>query len=168
MPVSTGETTRHLHSNSPATTRSLGERLGACLRGGQVIALQGDLGAGKTTLTQGIAAGLGITDPVTSPTFTLINEYGSPSGLTLIHVDGYRLGGSRRSAAAEAEMLGIEEILQQEHVVVVIEWAERMAALLPDARLTIKLSHVDGNPSARRIELVACGQQSMATMRAVH
>jgi tRNA threonylcarbamoyladenosine biosynthesis protein TsaE len=106
-------------SHSPAETESLGEKFGRAAERGLVIALSGELGAGKTQLVKGIARGLGITERVHSPTFTLVNEYGG-GRLKLFHLDLYRL-------ETREEMLssGVEEFLQPDGVAV-IEWAERL------------------------------------------
>src|SRR5688500_16931923 len=88
-----------IHLATQEATHEFGRRLGAVLEPGQIVALSGDLGAGKTTLTQGIALGLGISARVTSPTFTLISQYSPGSRrLLLVHVDTYRLGDSSASA----------------------------------------------------------------------
>src|SRR5436305_2135610 len=111
-------------SHSLDQTRRIGGRLAALLAPGDVILLEGPFGAGKTTFTQGIARGLGVTDDyITSPTFTLINEY--PGRLPLYHVDLYRL-----DSAAQALDLGLTDYLDSPGVTV-IEWPERAAALLP-------------------------------------
>jgi tRNA threonylcarbamoyladenosine biosynthesis protein TsaE len=106
-------------SHSPAETKSLGEKFGRAAERGLVIALSGELGAGKTQLVKGIARGLGITERVHSPTFMLVNEYGG-GRLKLFHLDLYRL-------ETREEMLssGVEEFLQPDGVAV-IEWAERL------------------------------------------
>ncbi|HZT42027.1 MAG TPA: tRNA (adenosine(37)-N6)-threonylcarbamoyltransferase complex ATPase subunit type 1 TsaE [Chthonomonadaceae bacterium] len=114
-----------------AETRRWGEALGARLQGGQVVALIGDLGAGKTTLTQAIARGMGVTAPVTSPTFTLVHEYAGR--IPLFHFDAYRL-----ERPEEMADLGFDEYLEREGVVVV-EWADRVEPLLPAERLTLTL-----------------------------
>jgi tRNA threonylcarbamoyladenosine biosynthesis protein TsaE len=113
-------------SHSPAETESLGESFGRAAKRGLVIALSGELGAGKTQLVKGIARGLGITARVHSPTFTLVNEYAG-GRLRLFHLDLYRLESSAQILAA-----GLEEFLQPDGVAVV-EWAERIY----DLRLTI-------------------------------
>ncbi len=117
---------------SAAESKALGQRLAHHLQAPIVIALHGDLGAGKTTFTQGIAAGLGIQQRVTSPTFTLVNEYTLENGWRLVHIDSYRL------ARGEAEGIGLEEILDDERAIVVIEWADRVADLLPNERIEIE------------------------------
>ncbi len=107
-------------SRSPRETESLGEQWGREARRGWVIALSGDLGAGKTQLVRGLARGLGVTARVHSPTFTLVNEYGG-GRLRLFHLDLYRL-----ETAEQIRGAGLEEFLQPEGVAV-IEWAERLA-----------------------------------------
>ena len=106
-------------SHSPAATESLGETWGRAAQSGLVIALSGDLGAGKTQLVKGLARGLGVTARVHSPTFTLVNEYGG-GRLKLFHLDLYRL-----ETAAQILSAGIEEFLSPDGVAV-IEWAERL------------------------------------------
>ena len=106
-------------SYSPADTELLGERLGHAATRGLVIALSGDLGAGKTQFVKGLARGLGISGRVHSPTFTLVNEYGG-GRLKLFHLDLYRLETPGQILSA-----GIEEFLQPDGVAV-IEWAERL------------------------------------------
>ena len=107
-------------SHSPAATESLGEAWGRAAQNGLVIALSGDLGAGKTQLVRGLARGLGVTARVHSPTFTLVNEYGG-GRLKLFHLDLYRL-----ETAAQILSAGVEEFLSPDGVAV-IEWAERIA-----------------------------------------
>ncbi|HEX4342466.1 MAG TPA: tRNA (adenosine(37)-N6)-threonylcarbamoyltransferase complex ATPase subunit type 1 TsaE [Verrucomicrobiae bacterium] len=106
-------------SHSPAETESLGEGWGREALAGLVIALSGDLGAGKTQLVKGIARGLGVTARVHSPTFTLVNEYGG-GRLRLFHLDLYRL-----ETQEQIVSVGIEEFLQPDGLAV-IEWAERL------------------------------------------
>lgn len=106
-------------SHSPAETEALGERWGRAAEHGSVLALSGDLGAGKTQLVKGIARGLGVTVRVHSPTFTLVNEYGG-GRLKLFHLDLYRL-----ETPAQILSAGIEEFLLPDGMAV-IEWAERI------------------------------------------
>jgi tRNA threonylcarbamoyladenosine biosynthesis protein TsaE len=119
---------------SPDETAHLGEAMGRGADGGLVLALTGELGSGKTKLTQGIAKGLGVPEDlqVTSPTFTLINEY--PGRLCLYHFDLYRISG-----ADELIDLGYEEYFYGDGVVV-IEWAERAKDLLPPGRVDVGIS----------------------------
>ena len=127
-------------------TFRLGEVLGRCLSPGDVVALIGELGSGKTCLTQGIARGMGVSARyhVTSPTFTLINEY--PGDITLYHVDVYRLSGP-----VDLEDLGYEEYFYGDGVVVV-EWAEKIENILPVEKCWfVRLRYVDEN--TREIEL---------------
>jgi tRNA threonylcarbamoyladenosine biosynthesis protein TsaE len=154
-------------------THSLGQRLGAAASAGQILALSGDLGAGKTTLTQGIAVGLGISARVTSPTFTLVNEYDAGARLLrLIHIDTYRLADSMNTALAEAATLGLDEILataslpdgESDGAVVVIEWAERVADLLPTDTLYITLIADPVDANARTAALTATGRESSALL----
>lgn len=134
-----------IESDSPEATHAWASKLAAGLRPPFVVALVGNLGAGKTQVAQGMAAGLGITAPVTSPTFTLINEYELPGGGLLFHIDCYRL----QKPVEEARNLGLEELFDQG--IVLIEWADRILPLLPDARLDIELA--DAGPGRRRITL---------------
>jgi tRNA threonylcarbamoyladenosine biosynthesis protein TsaE len=118
-------------TTSADETTTLGERLGKMLAAGDVVALYGDLGAGKTTLTKGIALGLGLDADVHSPTFTLIHEHFG--AIPLYHVDLYRL-----SSEEEVETLGLEEYIYDDGVTV-IEWAEKTRSLLPAERIDITL-----------------------------
>jgi tRNA threonylcarbamoyladenosine biosynthesis protein TsaE len=106
-------------SHSPAETEALGERWGRAAQAGLVLALSGDLGAGKTQLVKGLARGLGVAVRVHSPTFTLVNEYAG-GRLRLFHLDLYRL-----ETPAQLRSAGVEEYLQPDGVAV-IEWAERL------------------------------------------
>jgi len=125
-------------SHSADQTKWLGERLGRLLQPGDVVCLQGDLGSGKTCLTQGIARGLGVGQPVTSPTFIIINEYGLPGmGHRLRHIDLYRI-----ESIAEARALGLVDYFYGDGICVV-EWAERVLELLPAERLWVTLRCMD-------------------------
>ncbi|MEG4861098.1 tRNA (adenosine(37)-N6)-threonylcarbamoyltransferase complex ATPase subunit type 1 TsaE [Microcoleus sp. K1-B6] len=131
-------------------TRKLGVALGRSLPPGTVILLQGDLGAGKTTLVQGIAEGLGISDSIESPTFTLINEY-FEGRIPLYHLDLYRL------EPEEAEALHLESYwdgLERDLGIVAIEWAERLQ-YKPDYYLQIYLSYLD---NGRQLEVIGNGE----------
>jgi len=125
-------------SHSPQETFELGKQCAASLRRGAVLALAGDLGAGKTQFTKGLAAGLGVESDVTSPTFTLIHEY--PGGrLPLFHIDLYRL-------EEEDEVLGIglDEYLDGDGVTV-IEWADKFEALMPRGVRWIRFRVLEGD-----------------------
>ena len=150
-----------LTTHSAAETFRLGQQVGRLLPSGQVLALQGDLGAGKTVLTQGIAQGLGITARVTSPTFTLVSQYTRPDGDLLLHLDCYRLGSPEQAdGALEATFFGLEEIVDRRDAVVVIEWAERVASLRPPDYHQISLSYDQATPDQRQIQFLAHGPQS--------
>ena len=126
-------------SSSPAQTAHLGEQLGHLLRGGEVICLEGQLGAGKTCLAQGIGRGWGATADLTSPTFTLIHELRREiDHARLYHVDLYRL-----NSESEAWLLGLTDLLDEAKASVMIEWPERAPTILPPDRLWIKLEYVD-------------------------
>ena len=122
-------------SRSPEQTRRIGMRLGSALRAGDLICLQGDLGAGKTTFVQGIAQGWGSLDSVSSPTFILVNMYRREDQSQLFHMDAYRL-----DSTPEAEELDLDSMLAEGALIV--EWPERMAGLIPAERLWIKLEYV--------------------------
>ena len=136
--------------SQPVDTRSLeetlqfGERLGRELQRGDVIALYGDLGAGKTVLVKGIARGLGITHEVTSPTFTLVHEYGG-GRLPVFHIDLYRLDNLEQALA-----IGIEEYLGGPGVTA-IEWSEKIEPLLPAKSKRVRIRALDD--TTRRIEI---------------
>jgi tRNA threonylcarbamoyladenosine biosynthesis protein TsaE len=132
-------------------TQAVGQRLGRLLRGGDVVALHGELGSGKTTFIQGIAQGAGQSaDAVKSPTFVLQREY--PGRVPLIHIDGYRLEGAQQAAWLDTDLMfsGRKATL--------IEWAERFEGLLPDDHLEVRLDHVSTN--RRRITVRATGLRS--------
>ncbi|MEH1922178.1 tRNA (adenosine(37)-N6)-threonylcarbamoyltransferase complex ATPase subunit type 1 TsaE [Nostoc sp.] len=133
-------------ADAEATLR-LGITLGESLTPGSVILLEGDLGAGKTTLVQGIGKGLGIVEPIVSPTFTVINEY-TEGRLPLYHLDLYRLEPQEVTALnLESYWEGVEFIPG----IVAIEWAERLP-YKPDSYLSVSLTYGDGG--TRQVELV--------------
>jgi tRNA threonylcarbamoyladenosine biosynthesis protein TsaE len=125
-------------SRSPEQTRRVGMRLGSLLQKGDILCLVGDLGSGKTTLVQGLAAGWGSLDRVTSPTFVLVNVYRHPDGQQLYHLDAFRL-----NSAVQAEELDIHAMLEAGPLVV--EWAERIERALPTENLWATLKLVDDN-----------------------
>jgi tRNA threonylcarbamoyladenosine biosynthesis protein TsaE len=122
-------------TNSDEETRALGGLVAPLLPERGVVLLIGDLGAGKTTLTKGIAEALGAApaDEVSSPTFTLIHEYGDP--VRIYHVDLYRL-----DTSDEARRMGLEELLERP-ALTLIEWGERFPELMPENRLEIRIEH---------------------------
>jgi tRNA threonylcarbamoyladenosine biosynthesis protein TsaE len=135
---------------SSEQTREWGKRIGERLQAGDVVCLYGALGTGKTTLTQGIAAGLGVTTWVNSPTFVLVTEH--LGRVPLHHVDAYRLPENDRDAARE---IGLEELIGSAGVCV-IEWAERVEVLLPDDRLNVRLEHTE---EGRKATLEGLGER---------
>jgi tRNA threonylcarbamoyladenosine biosynthesis protein TsaE len=144
-------------SRSTEQTRRVGMRLGSLLEPGDLICLVGDLGSGKTTLVQGIAAGWGSLDPVSSPTFVLVNVYRRPEGKRLFHMDAYRLNG-----AAEAAELDIDAMVEEGPLIV--EWADRIQSVLPENYLWINLRWV--NPEQRDLVLSARGGRSETLLAA--
>ena len=133
-------TERQVFARSANETQAVGAELAMALRGGDVILLRGDLGAGKTTLAQGIAHGLGVAGPVQSPTFTLIAEYAAPvlgpEG-QLVHVDLYRLEG-----AADLATIGLDEYFERPESVTVIEWPDRAGGGIYPAHWSVLLEVV--------------------------
>ena len=124
----------------PAATKRAAAEVAETLRPGDVVLLEGELGAGKTTFVQGLAAALGVTVPVTSPTFTLMNVYPTARGFDLVHVDAYRL-----ERLSEVTDLALAEMLD-EGAVAVVEWGERAAAALPGSRkIVFDQSGADGS-----------------------
>lgn len=149
MPILDKNTFEFL-SRSPDQTRRLGMRLGSFLNTGDLICLQGELGAGKTTLVQGIAQGWGALDPVSSPTFVLVNVYRRPDNGQFFHLDSYRL-----ETPGEAEDLDMDNLLSQGPLV--IEWPEKVEPILPAERLWAWLEYE--TEEQRFIKLLACGQR---------
>lgn len=143
-------------SHSEAQTRRLGERMAGLLQPGDVLALVGDLGSGKTRWIQGVCRGLGVTGPVVSPTFTLVNEY--EGQWPVYHIDLYRL-----ADAAETRSFGLEDYLYGTGVSL-IEWADRAVEFLPVDRLVIELYHLE--ETKRRVVLRPHGQRFMALLQA--
>jgi len=137
-------------SRNPSETRQRGERLGSALRTGDVICLQGELGAGKTTLVQGIARGWGSSDSVSSPTFILVNVYRRADGGQLFHMDAYRL-----DSTSEAEELDLDSMLAEGALI--IEWPERMGNLIPAERLWVHLEHA--GEEERKMKFTAAGNR---------
>ncbi|MGY4691193.1 tRNA (adenosine(37)-N6)-threonylcarbamoyltransferase complex ATPase subunit type 1 TsaE [Salibacterium sp. K-3] len=137
-------------THSPAETICKAEKLGSILAAGDVITLEGDLGAGKTLFTKGLARALQITETVNSPTFTIIKEYHGT--LPFYHMDLYRLGGE------EAEEMGLEEYIESSGVCV-IEWADRIEDILPPDHLKVTLDRLEGDD--RMIRLSPQGKSFM-------
>jgi len=136
--------------------KQLGEKLGALLKGGEIIELVGDVGAGKTTLTKGIAKGLLIDEDIQSPSFTISRVYDARDGLTLAHYDFYRL----QDAGVMADEL--HETLHTPTAVTIIEWADIVAGVLPQERLSIHIFPV--SEEGRRVEIKASGARAKAVL----
>jgi len=119
-----------------------GERLGRSLQPPSVVTIKGELGAGKTTLTQAICRGYGVTGEVTSPTFTLVHEYSSPRS-QVYHLDLYRI-----QSARDLENLGWDDMLR-DRALIIVEWPERASALMPHGHIPIELAHLPGRPDHR-------------------
>jgi len=145
-------------TRSPDETRSIGEAIGRHLTGGELIALVGELGAGKTHLVQGLARGLGITDSaVTSPTFVFVHEHRGRR--PLVHADLFR-------TERESDLFDVGLFEYFDGVwVVAIEWADRAEHVLPSEHLTIRMAHHGG--TARRIEFKAAGAQYRTLLNTV-
>jgi tRNA threonylcarbamoyladenosine biosynthesis protein TsaE len=138
-------------SRSAEHTRRLGAAMASVLRAGDVVVLTGDLGTGKTVLAQGIAAALGVDEPVVSPTFTLVREYAGT--VPVRHLDVYRL-----DHVQEAIDLGLEEMLDDG--VVMIEWGEGVRELLPADRLEVTLALLPpdaADDDTRRLTVATAG-----------
>ena len=131
---------------SAEETQLLGARIAAMLEPGDVVLLHGDLGAGKTTLTQGIGSALGMPQLAQSPTFSLMVDTPLPNGAVLRHIDLYRL-----EDPAELEALGFEELIGDPDAITLIEWPERASGMLPDAYVLIELD--PSGPDRRTIRV---------------
>jgi tRNA threonylcarbamoyladenosine biosynthesis protein TsaE len=135
-----------VRTNGPRETRAVGVALARSLPAGATVSLEGPLGAGKTVLVSGLCEGLGAVDDVTSPTFTLVNEYATVNGSRVIHVDCFRLTGP-----AELEGLGLDD-RREAHTVMVVEWGDRVRDALPPDTIRVSLRPDDEDPEhGRRI-----------------
>lgn len=133
-------------SADPAETERVAEALGRLLTGGEILALHGELGAGKTCFVRGLAAGLGVpSEEIASPTFVIAVEHRG-ARLGLVHVDAYRL-----HTLEELESIGLDELLGGAARVVAIEWPERLGAALPNTSITVELEHAGPTTRALRI-----------------
>ena len=138
-----------IHAATPGATRKLGERIGRMLRAGDVVLLSGELGAGKTVLAQGIGRGLGVTDPIKSSSFVIMNEYDGAT-LRLYHADLYRLEDPEQVAELALDELAAKGVL-------VVEWPERAPNEMPPEHLLVRLAY-DGAKS-RTIEIEGVGER---------
>jgi tRNA threonylcarbamoyladenosine biosynthesis protein TsaE len=138
------------HTQNSLETVRLGKRIGRLLHPGDVVALVGELGTGKTHFIKGLAAGAGMRDPsqVSSPSFTFVHEY--PGKVPFYHIDLYRLNSEK-----EAEELGLEEVLGS-FGITAIEWADKISSWLPEERLLVRLSYA--GECSRSIEILGSGK----------
>jgi len=127
-------------TKSKAETQGIAQDFTKKLKGGEIIALFGDLGSGKTTFTQGLAKGLGVKERVTSPTFVILNLHQANKGLTLAHFDLYRL-----NSESDLEGIGATDYLGKKNIISVIEWPEKAKKLLPKSTMWVKFEHIDEN-----------------------
>ncbi|MBQ2701039.1 MAG: tRNA (adenosine(37)-N6)-threonylcarbamoyltransferase complex ATPase subunit type 1 TsaE [Clostridia bacterium] len=144
-----------MRTNSPVQTRQLGEKLAASLKAGDVLLLLGDLGAGKSELTRGIAKGLGVHATVTSPSFTILNVYDEGS-IPLYHFDWYRL-----NDVEELYEMGMDEYLGGDGIAVV-EWPSQCPEAIPETRLEVIIEPL--SDTEREITLRPCGQFRMLSL----
>jgi tRNA threonylcarbamoyladenosine biosynthesis protein TsaE len=134
-------------TNSAEETRDFGKEFSKKLKQGDVIALHGDLGSGKTQLVKGICKGLGVTQTVNSPTFIIVNEYSSSAYPRIFHFDLYRM-----KTLDEILDLGFTDYLNNNGIVM-IEWPEHVEDILPDNTIKIHIAHTDENENSRWIRL---------------
>lgn len=146
--------------HSEKEMKALGRKLGAFLLGGEIIEMIGDVGAGKTTLTKGIADGMGVDDDVQSPSFTINRVYDTEDGLQLAHYDFYRLHDAGIMAAE------LHETVNDKKMVTIIEWAEIVKGVLPKDRLTVTIA--SPTEEKRRLEWQAGGEVSQKLMEKLH
>ena len=152
--LSASPTTLEFRTTSDQETIDLGRRIAQMLPHRAVVLLIGDLGAGKTTLAKGIASGRGAAPPdeVSSPTFTLIHEYGSPGNHNLVyHIDLYRL-----DHASQIATLGLDELFDRD-ALLLIEWGERFPELLPENLIRIHLTPDADDPAIRTLRITGLG-----------
>ena len=126
-------------TNSPGETIAVAEKIGRLLCGGEVIAYKGDLGAGKTTFTKGLAKGMGIVADVSSPTFAIVNEYRGENKPTLYHFDMYRIADDDELYAT-----GFYDYLDERNILA-IEWSENIEGSLPEDTITVDIQNLGGD-----------------------
>lgn len=135
-------------SNSEEETIELGRKFSKELRGGDIVAFYGDLGSGKTEFIKGICEKFEIQDLVTSPTFTIVNNYKCSNGTMIYHLDLYRL-----KEKDEFDEIGFYELLDDENAIKLIEWAEKGQALMPENRINVKITNDPNNENKRYISI---------------
>lgn len=135
-------------SHSEAETEKTAFDLARTLSPGTVLTLNGDLGAGKTVFARGFARGLGVGEAVSSPTYTIVQEYLLPDGKRLYHLDLYRI-----SSAAAGLAFGVDEFLNDPNAFALVEWPERVGDVIPDSAIRIFIRHLDENQREISIDL---------------
>lgn len=135
-----------LHSHSEEETEKIASLIAAALSPGDTVLLRGNLGAGKTVFSRGFARGLGCEDTLSSPTYTIVQEYQLPSGARLYHMDLYRI-----ADAASALGFGVDEFIDDPKAYKLIEWPERIESLLPEKCLTVEITHEGDEERSLRI-----------------
>ena len=133
-------------TRSEEETEAVGRKLAQSLPLGSSVLLRGNLGAGKTVFSRGFANGLGITEPVSSPTYTIVQEYDLPSGGRLYHLDLYRISDVNAALA-----FGVDEFLDDPQGLALIEWPDRITGILPPDALSIEIEHL--SDTERRITI---------------
>lgn len=157
MPVLSPGTIEFI-SRSPEQTQRVGARLGTFAQGGDVIALEGDLGTGKTVFAQGVGMGWGAASPLISPTFVLVRRHTRHKDrIYLYHIDLYRLNSAR-----EAESLGLEEMLGDPNAVCMVEWADRAPDIFPEDLMWVSLRWLDEH--RRSFTFRASGERHIALL----
>lgn len=138
-------------SHSERETENFAMALAGRLQPGTVVALHGDLGAGKTVFSRGFARGLKIAEPVSSPTYTIIQEYALPDGGWFFHLDLYRIDNSR-----SALDFGVDEYLEDKNAYIVVEWPERIADILPQGTLHLYIRHLGDDTREVVLQCKSC------------
>jgi len=136
-----------LLSRSEEETENFAAKLAARLAPGQAVLLRGDLGAGKTVFSRGFARGLGCEDTLSSPTYTIVQEYLLPGGARLYHMDLYRI-----ADAGSALGFGVDEFLDDPRAYKLIEWPERIESLLPEGCVTVEIAHLGDEERRLRVK----------------
>lgn len=134
-------------STSETETEAIGAEIARSLPRGSVVLLDGDLGAGKTVFSRGFARALGIDEPVSSPTYTIVQEYELPEKGRLYHLDLYRISGVDAALA-----FGVDEFLNDPSSYALVEWPERITGILPDNAVHITLKHIGENQREITVE----------------
>lgn len=133
-------------TSSEEETENIGKELAMSLSKGDSVLLRGNLGAGKTVFSRGFARGLGITEPVSSPTYTIVQEYELPAGGRLYHLDLYRISGVNAALA-----FGVDEFLDDPQGISLIEWPDRIDGILPENAICVEIEHL--SDSERRLTI---------------